>query len=62
MIYIERVVTIKNNEALIDEQIILYKGDRNVEVQFTLKNNPFKDKNRVNKPQRRTSSARNSST
>lgn len=48
MIYIERVVTIKNNEALIDEQIILYKGDRNVEVQFTLKNNPFKDKNRVN--------------
>ncbi len=48
MIYIERTITIRNNEASIDEQIILYKGDRNVEVQFILKNNPFKNKNGLN--------------
>ncbi len=44
MIYLERTVTIKKGSALIDEQIILYKGDGNVEIQFFLKNNPYKTK------------------
>ena len=44
MIYLERTITIANNNASIDEQIVLYKGDRNVEIQFILKNSPFKYK------------------
>ncbi len=47
MIYIERTVTINNGSSSIDEQIVLYKGDKNVEIQFTIKNNPFKQKNGV---------------
>ena len=45
MIYVSRIVTVSKGLSLIDEQIVLYKGDKNVEVQFTLKNNPFKEKN-----------------
>ena len=45
MIYIERVITIAKGNASIDEQIVLYKGDKNVEIQFTIKNNPFKQRN-----------------
>ena len=44
MIFIPRVVTISRGTSYIDDQIILFKGDRNVEVQITLKNNPFKSK------------------
>ena len=44
MIYIERVVTINKGSSSIDEQVILYKGDKNVEIQFHIKNNPFKAK------------------
>lgn len=44
MIYIERKITIKNNEAFIEQPIILYKGDKNIELQFTIENNPFKYK------------------
>ena len=42
MIYIERTIEIKKNNAKIEEPIILYKGDRNIEIQFTIENNPFK--------------------
>ena len=42
MIYIERTIRIKNNEAVIEEPIVLYKGDKNIELQFTIENNPFK--------------------
>ena len=45
MIYIERTITIKKNEATIDEPIYLYKGDKNIELQFTIQNNPFKYRN-----------------
>ncbi len=48
MIYLERTVNITNNLAILDEQIVLYKGDKNVEIQFTIKNNPFKSKTNVN--------------
>lgn len=41
MIYIERNIKIKNNEATIEEPIILYKGDKNVEVYFIIENNPY---------------------
>lgn len=44
MIYIERTITIKRNEAKIKEPIVLYRGDMNIEIQFTIENNPFKYK------------------
>ena len=42
MIYIERNIKIRKNEAQIEEPIVLYKGDMNIELQFTIENNPFK--------------------
>ena len=58
MIYIERTIEISNNEAKIydnenkayhngsrlEQPIVLYKGDKNIEIQFAIKNNPFKYK------------------
>lgn len=44
MIYVSRIVTVNKGTSLIDDQIVLFKGDRNVEVQFNIKNNPFKNK------------------
>lgn len=44
MIYIERTITINKNEATIEEPIVLYRGDKNIEIQFTINNNPFKYK------------------
>ena len=45
MIYIERTIIINKNEATIEVPIVLYKGDKNIEIQFTIENNPFKYKN-----------------
>jgi hypothetical protein len=52
MIYIERTITISNTidkktkvnnqTASIDNPVILYKGDKNVEVNFIIENNPYK--------------------
>jgi hypothetical protein len=42
MIYIERTINISDNSASIEEPVILYKGDRNIEVQFIINNSPFK--------------------
>lgn len=36
MIYTASKVTIKNYQACIDKTIILYRGDRNVEIQFEI--------------------------
>ena len=36
MIYTTSKVTIKNYQATIDKTIILYRGDRNVEIQFEI--------------------------
>lgn len=44
MIYIERTITIKRNQAKIKEPIVLYKGDMNIELKFSIENNPFKHK------------------
>lgn len=47
MIYIERTITIGNNKnsnqsAQIDSPVVLYKGDKNVEVNFIIENSPYK--------------------
>jgi hypothetical protein len=58
LIYIERTIEISNNEAKIyddgnkvynngsrvEQPVVLYKGDKNIEIQFAIKNNPFKYK------------------
>ena len=54
MIYIERILEFKRNDVKIrrsdsktEEPIILYKGDRNIELQFIIENNPFSYKSGV---------------
>ena len=42
MIYIERKIKIKRNQAKIEEPIVLYRGDMNIELKFFIENNPFK--------------------
>lgn len=42
MIYIERKIKIKRNQAKIEEPIVLYRGDMNIELKFSIENNPFK--------------------
>ena len=41
MIHTNRTVTVGNQESIIDNPIILYRGDREVEVEFTLNGNKF---------------------
>lgn len=42
MIYTERKVSIKNNKATIDSPIILFRGDREVDIMFTIVDSKFK--------------------
>ena len=42
MIFTEKNITINNNECKIDSPVILYRGDYNVEVRFTLISCPYK--------------------
>ena len=42
MIYTERNVSIKNDKATIDSPIILFRGDREVEIMFTIVDSKFK--------------------
>ena len=48
MIYIERKIKIKRNQAKIEEPIVLYRGDMNIELRFIIENNPFKFNYRAN--------------
>lgn len=48
MIYIDRIITILNNEATIEQPIVLYKGDKNVQLLFSLKDNYLKYKSMEN--------------
>ena len=48
MIYIDRIITILNNQATIEQPIVLYKGDKNVQLLFTLKDNYLKYKSMEN--------------
>lgn len=41
MIYTERTVKIKNGSASIDSPIILYRGDKDVEILFKIINSKF---------------------
>ena len=42
MIFTERKITISKNTSSIDKQIVLYRGDKNVEIRFTISEFPFK--------------------
>lgn len=42
MIYTERTVTIKNTDASIDSLIVLYRGDKDVEIIFKIVDSKFK--------------------
>ena len=41
MIFTERTITVKKGESTINEPVILYRGDYDVEVRFTIKNSKF---------------------
>ena len=42
MIFTERTIKISNDVCNIDEPIVLYRGDYNVEARFTIVNCPYK--------------------
>lgn len=42
MIYATATVTIKNHQATIDKKIFLYRGDKNVEIQFEIKEGMYR--------------------
>lgn len=46
MIFTEKKITINNNECKIDSPVVLYRGDYNVEVRFTLVSSPYKYSNK----------------
>ena len=43
MIFTEKKITINNNECKIDSPVVLYRGDYNVEVRFTIVSSPLKE-------------------
>ena len=48
MIHTNRTVTVGNLESTIDSPIILYRGDKEIEVEFTIVGNKFTFKNKGN--------------
>lgn len=42
MIFTERTISIKNNMATIDKPVLLYRGDYNVEIRFTILEKDYK--------------------
>ena len=46
MIFTEKKITINNNQCKIDSPVVLYRGDYNVEVRFTIVSSPYKYSNR----------------
>lgn len=46
MIFTEKKITITNNQCNIDSPIILYRGDYNVEIRFTIISSPHKYSNK----------------
>ena len=46
MIFTEKKITINNNQCKIDSPVVLYRGDYNVEVRFTIVSSPYKYGNR----------------
>lgn len=45
MIFTERTVTIKNADAMIDSVIVLYRGDKDVEIIFKIVDSKFRFRN-----------------
>lgn len=48
MIFTNRIITVTKDESKIDEPIIVYRGDYELEVKFTILNSRFKFKNNTN--------------
>ena len=48
MIFTDRTITIKDNIATIDKNVILYRGDKDIEIRFTIVESPYKYRNSVN--------------
>ena len=46
MIFTERTITIRNDTSSMNAPVVLYRGDKNVEVRFTLVESPYKYSNR----------------
>ena len=46
MIFTEKKITINNNRCKIDSPVVLYRGDYNVEVRFTIVSCPYKYSNK----------------
>ena len=46
MIFTEKKITIINNQCKIDSAVLLYRGDYNVEVRFTIVSSPYKYSNK----------------
>lgn len=47
MIFTESIIKISNNVSKMDSTIVLYRGDKNVEIRFTILQSPFKYSNTV---------------
>ena len=45
MIYTECTITVKNNKSSIDNDILLYRGDKEVQIYFTIVNSKYKYSN-----------------
>lgn len=48
MIFTDRTITVRKGESRIDEPIVVYRGDYELEVRFTILNSRFKFKSGVN--------------
>ena len=46
MIFTERKITINNNQCKIDSPVVLYRGDYNIEVRFTIVSSHYKYSNK----------------
>ena len=46
MIFTEKKITINNDQCKIDTPVVLYRGDYNVEVRFTIVSSPYKYSNK----------------
>lgn len=46
MIFTEKKITINNDQCKIDSPVVLYRGDYNVEVRFTIVSSPYKYSNK----------------
>ena len=45
MIFTERTITVVNDSATINKPLILYRGDKNVELKITIAESQFKFRN-----------------